>query len=102
MNWLLFAFRGITARKGSWILSAVSIAFSLMLVLLLFSFYSGYKIAMESELSTLGVQVMAVPKGCPVSQLLCFFMVDISKESFQKTQYLKSQNLMVEEGWRGL
>ncbi len=65
MNWLLFAFRGITARKGSWILSAVSIAFSLMLVLLLFSFYSGYKIAMESELSTLGVQVMAVPKGCP-------------------------------------
>ena len=65
MNWLRFVFSGILARKGSWILSTLAITFSILLVLLLFGFYAGYTTAMDSELNTLGVQIMAVPKGCP-------------------------------------
>lgn len=55
----------MVSRKGSSLLSVLAVAFSILLLLLLLGFYSGYTAAMDAELQTLGVQIMAVPKGCP-------------------------------------
>lgn len=47
------------------LLSISTVVVSIVLLLSLLGFYVGYNKAMEDELANFGVQMIAVPKGCP-------------------------------------
>lgn len=49
------------------LLSISTVVVSIVLLLSLLGFYVGYNKAMEDELANFGVQMIAVPKGCPYS-----------------------------------
>ncbi len=67
MSTLKLAFKNLAQRPLRTILAILTVSLSIILLLSLLGFYFGYNKAMNDELKSFGVQMLAVPKGCPYS-----------------------------------
>lgn len=67
MGYTKLVFSNIRSKPLRTILTITAVMICITLLLTLLGFFIGYNNAMKDELATLGVQIMAVPKGCPYS-----------------------------------
>ncbi|KUG15646.1 abc transporter permease protein [hydrocarbon metagenome] len=65
MNILHLAVRNIRRRKGRTFLTILGVAMAIAVLFSLLSFSSGYERELSREMGSLGVHLLAVPKGCP-------------------------------------
>ena len=65
MNTLHLAVRNIWRRKGRTLLTILGVAMAVAVLFSLLSFSSGYERELSREMESLGVHLLAVPKGCP-------------------------------------
>ena len=65
MNSFIFGYRNLLRRKLRNVLTICGVAVIVMSFFSLFTFSEGYQTALENEFKSLGIQLLAVPKGCP-------------------------------------
>lgn len=65
MNIPTFAFRSLFIRKIRTILTIMGVAIVLSVFFTVYTFSTGYKQALQNEYSSFGINILAVPKGCP-------------------------------------
>lgn len=67
MSTFKLALRNLAKKPLRTVLAIATVTVSITLLLSLLGFYFGYNKAMRDELNNFGVQMLAVPKGCPYS-----------------------------------
>ncbi|MEO0083752.1 MAG: ABC transporter permease [candidate division WOR-3 bacterium] len=65
MNFFTLAFKNLLRRKIRTVLTIQGIAIAIFVLFSLLSFQNGYKNSLTRELDDLGINILAVPKGCP-------------------------------------
>lgn len=65
MNFFRLAFKNLLRRKIRTILTIQGIAIAIFVLFSLLSFQNGYKNSLTKEMNDLGINILAVPKGCP-------------------------------------
>lgn len=65
MNFTTLAVKNLLRRRGRTILTILGVAIAIAALFSLLSFNSGYEKQLSGELSSLGIHILAVPKGCP-------------------------------------
>lgn len=65
MNFFKLAFKNLLRRKIRTILTIQGIAIAIFVLFSLLSFQNGYKNSLTREMNDLGINILAVPKGCP-------------------------------------
>ncbi|KAF5084438.1 Macrolide export ATP-binding/permease protein MacB [anaerobic digester metagenome] len=65
MNLFLFALRNLQRRKVRTILTITGVALSVAVLFSLLAFQAGYEQELTKEVDSLGIHMLAVPKGCP-------------------------------------
>lgn len=65
MNFFTLALKNLLRRRGRTILTTLGVAIAIAVLFSLLSFNSGYEKQLSSELNSLGIHILAVPKGCP-------------------------------------
>ncbi len=65
MNFLTLAAKNLLRRRGRTMLTAFGVAIAVAVLFSLLSLNSGYEKELNREVNSLGVHILAVPKGCP-------------------------------------
>ncbi len=65
MNFVTLAIKNLLRRRGRTILTILGVAIAIAVLFSLLSFNSGYEKQLGGELDSLGIHMLAVPKGCP-------------------------------------
>ncbi len=65
MNFVTLAIKNLLRRRGRTILTVLGVAIAIAVLFSLLSFNSGYEKQLSGELDSLGIHILAVPKGCP-------------------------------------
>jgi putative ABC transport system permease protein len=65
MTWFVLGFKNLIRRRTRSILTVLGVAIAIAVLYSLFEFQRGYQTRLKGELSSLGAQIMVVPKGCP-------------------------------------
>ncbi len=65
MNFLTLAAKNLLRRRGRTILTVLGVAIAIAVLFSLLSLNSGYEKELSKEVNSLGVHILAVPKGCP-------------------------------------
>jgi putative ABC transport system permease protein len=65
MNFLTLAAKNLLRRRGRTILTVLGVAIAIAVLFSLLSLNSGYEKELNKEVNSLGVHILAVPKGCP-------------------------------------
>ena len=65
MNFLTLAAKNLLRRRGRTLLTVLSVALSITVLFSLLSLNSGYEKELNKEVNSMGVHILAVPKGCP-------------------------------------
>ncbi len=65
MNFTNLAVKNLLRRRGRTILTILGVAIAIAALFSLLSFNSGYEKQLSGELGSLGIHILAVPKGCP-------------------------------------
>ena len=65
MNFVTLAIKNLLRRRGRTILTILGVAIAIAVLFSLLSFNSGYEKQLSGELDSLGIHILAVPKGCP-------------------------------------
>lgn len=65
MNFLTLAAKNLQRRKGRTFLTVLGVAIAITVLFSLLSLNSGYEKEFNKEVNSLGVHILAVPKGCP-------------------------------------
>jgi putative ABC transport system permease protein len=65
MNFLSLAAKNLLRRRGRTLLTVLGVAISITVLFSLLSLNSGYEKELNKEVNSMGVHILAVPKGCP-------------------------------------
>lgn len=65
MNFLTLAAKNLLRRRGRTILTVLGVAIAITVLFSLLSLNSGYEKELNKEVNSMGVHILAVPKGCP-------------------------------------
>lgn len=65
MNFLTLAAKNLLRRRGRTLLTVLGVAIAISVLFSLLSLNSGYEKELNREMGSLGVHILAVPKGCP-------------------------------------
>ncbi|MBM4447042.1 MAG: ABC transporter permease [Chloroflexi bacterium] len=65
MNFVTLAIKNLLRRRGRTSLTIFGVAIAVAVLFSLLSFNSGYEKQLSGELDSLGIHILAVPKGCP-------------------------------------
>ena len=65
MNFLTLAAKNLLRRRGRTLLTVLGVAISITVLFSLLSLNSGYEKELNKEVNSMGVHILAVPKGCP-------------------------------------
>lgn len=65
MNYWTLAIKNLSRRRMRTLLTIVGVAIAIAVLYSLLSFNAGYERQLSGEMSSLGVSLLAVPKGCP-------------------------------------
>lgn len=65
MNFLTLAVKNLSRRRTRTILTLIGVAIAIAVLYSLLSFNIGYERQLSGEMSSFGVSLLAVPKGCP-------------------------------------
>jgi len=65
MNLFVFALRNLQRRKVRTILTIAGVALAVAVLFSLLAFQAGYEQELTKEVDSLGIHMLAVPKGCP-------------------------------------
>ncbi len=65
MNFVTLAIKNLLRRRGRTILTILGVAIAIAVLFSLLSFNSGYEKQLSGELNSMGIHMLAVPKGCP-------------------------------------
>ena len=65
MNFITLAIKNLLRRRGRTILTVLGVAIAVAVLFSLLSFNSGYEKQLSGELDSMGIHMLAVPKGCP-------------------------------------
>ncbi|RQW77492.1 MAG: ABC transporter permease [Methanothrix sp.] len=65
MNFLTLATKNLLRRRGRTLLTVLGVAIAITVLFSLLSLNSGYEKELNKEMGSLGVHILAVPKGCP-------------------------------------
>ncbi|MDD1758182.1 MAG: ABC transporter permease [Methanotrichaceae archaeon] len=65
MNFLTLAAKNLLRRRGRTLLTVLGVAIAISVLFSLLSLNSGYEKELNKEVNSLGVHILAVPKGCP-------------------------------------
>ncbi len=65
MNFLTLAAKNLLRRRGRTMLTVLGVAIAITVLFSLLSLNSGYEKELNKEVNSLGVHILAVPKGCP-------------------------------------
>jgi len=65
VNFVTLAIKNLLRRRGRTILTVLGVAIAIAVLFSLLSFNSGYEKQLSGELDSLGIHILAVPKGCP-------------------------------------
>jgi putative ABC transport system permease protein len=65
MNFLTLAAKNLLRRRGRTILTVLGVAIAIAVLFSLLSLNSGYEKELNKEVNSMGVHILAVPKGCP-------------------------------------
>ncbi len=65
MNFITLAVKNLVRRRGRTALTVLGVAIAITVLFSLLSFNSGYEKQLSGELDSMGIHMLAVPKGCP-------------------------------------
>ncbi len=65
MNFFALAAKNLLRRRGRTLLTVLGVAIAITVLFSLLSLNSGYEKELNKEVNSLGVHILAVPKGCP-------------------------------------
>jgi len=65
VNFITLAIKNLLRRRGRTSLTIFGVAISVAVLFSLLSFNAGYEKQLSGELDSLGIHILAVPKGCP-------------------------------------
>jgi len=65
MNFITLAVKNLLRRRGRTVLTVLGVAIAITVLFSLLSFNSGYERQLSGELDSMGIHMLAVPKGCP-------------------------------------
>ena len=65
MNFVTLAIKNLLRRRGRTSLTIFGVAIAVAVLFSLLSFNAGYEKQLSGELNSLGIHMLAVPKGCP-------------------------------------
>jgi putative ABC transport system permease protein len=65
MNFLTLAAKNLQRRRGRTLLTVLGVAIAITVLFSLLSLNSGYEKELNKEVNSMGVHILAVPKGCP-------------------------------------
>jgi putative ABC transport system permease protein len=65
LNFVTLALKNLLRRRGRTVLTILGVAIAIAVLFSLLSFNSGYQKQLSGELDSLGIHMLAVPKGCP-------------------------------------
>ena len=65
MNFFTLAAKNLQRRRGRTLLTVLGVAIAISVLFSLLSLNSGYEKELNREVNSLGVHILAVPKGCP-------------------------------------
>ena len=65
MNFVTLAIKNLLRRRGRTSLTIFGVAIAVAVLFSLLSFNAGYEKQLSGELDSLGIHILAVPKGCP-------------------------------------
>lgn len=65
MNFLTLAAKNLLRRRGRTLLTTLGVAIAITVLFSLLSLNSGYEKELNKEVNSMGVHILAVPKGCP-------------------------------------
>jgi putative ABC transport system permease protein len=65
MNFFTLAAKNLLRRRGRTLLTVLGVAIAITVLFSLLSLNSGYEKELNKEVNSLGVHILAVPKGCP-------------------------------------
>jgi len=65
MNFLTLAAKNLTRRRGRTGLTVIGVAIAISVLFNLLAMNSGYEKELNKEVNSMGVHILAVPKGCP-------------------------------------
>ncbi|MEI2764026.1 ABC transporter permease, partial [Methanothrix soehngenii] len=65
MNLFTLAAKNLTRRRGRTGLTILGVAIAVSVLFSLLSLNSGYEKELNNEVNSMGVHILAVPKGCP-------------------------------------
>ncbi|HOT07270.1 MAG TPA: ABC transporter permease [Methanotrichaceae archaeon] len=65
MNFLTLAAKNLLRRRGRTVLTVLGVAIAISVLFSLLALNSGYERELDKEVNSMGVHVLAVPKGCP-------------------------------------
>jgi len=65
MNFFSLAAKNLMRRRGRTLLTVLGVAIAITVLFSLLSLNSGYEKELNREVNSMGVHILAVPKGCP-------------------------------------
>ncbi|OPY46853.1 MAG: macrolide transporter ATP-binding /permease protein [Methanosaeta sp. PtaU1.Bin028] len=65
MNFLTLAAKNLLRRRGRTVLTVLGVSIAISVLFSLLALNSGYERELDKEVNSMGVHVLAVPKGCP-------------------------------------
>ena len=65
MNFFTLAAKNLARRRGRTLLTVLGVAIAVSVLFSLLALNSGYENELNREVNSLGVHILAVPKGCP-------------------------------------
>ena len=65
MNFFTLAAKNLLRRRGRTMLTVLGVAIAISVLFSLLALNSGYEKELNKEVNSLGVHILAVPKGCP-------------------------------------
>ncbi len=65
MNFFTLASKNLIRRRGRTILTVLGVAIAISVLFSLLSLNSGYEMELNKEVNSMGIHMLAVPKGCP-------------------------------------
>ncbi len=65
MNFLTLAAKNLLRRRGRTLLTVLGVAIAISVLFSLLALNSGYEKELNKEVNSMGVHILAVPKGCP-------------------------------------